>query len=160
MLECLLSLTKRREKSRTSTRTSFSFSFTINLSFVLWILLKFLHICRKQQQQQMDRGDFSPCGTPTGLDSRDPFDLQVGKLINKYIFHLRLCLSVDGVVTVTWNSHTIARSRIRTWELSYSLRIWDCVFCRGKNVLQYSWYAVEEEVRGTSWFATSARASK
>lgn len=49
----------------------------------------------------MDRGDFSPCGTPTGLDSRDPFDLQVGKLINKYIFHLRLGLSVDGVVTVT-----------------------------------------------------------
>ncbi|KAJ8900328.1 hypothetical protein K2173_024968 [Erythroxylum novogranatense] len=33
---------------------------------------------RKQQQQQGDRGDFSPCGTPTGLDSRDPFDLQLG----------------------------------------------------------------------------------
>jgi hypothetical protein len=29
----------------------------------------------------MDRGDFSPCGTPTGLDGRDPFDLQVGKLV-------------------------------------------------------------------------------
>ncbi|XP_057453032.1 zinc finger CCCH domain-containing protein 53-like isoform X2 [Lotus japonicus] len=28
--------------------------------------------------QQLDRGDFSPCGTPTGLDARDPFDLQVG----------------------------------------------------------------------------------
>lgn len=27
----------------------------------------------------MERGDFSPCGTPTGLDGRDPFDL--GKLI-------------------------------------------------------------------------------
>lgn len=33
---------------------------------------------RKQQQQQVERGDFSPCGTPTGLDSRDPFDLQLG----------------------------------------------------------------------------------
>ncbi|KAJ8748739.1 hypothetical protein K2173_011291 [Erythroxylum novogranatense] len=33
---------------------------------------------RKQQAQQVDRGDFSPCGTPTGLDSRDPFDLQLG----------------------------------------------------------------------------------
>ncbi|XP_027344476.1 zinc finger CCCH domain-containing protein 53-like isoform X2 [Abrus precatorius] len=33
---------------------------------------------KKQQQQQIDRGDFSPCGTPTGLDARDPFDLQVG----------------------------------------------------------------------------------
>ncbi|XP_048329337.1 zinc finger CCCH domain-containing protein 53 isoform X1 [Ziziphus jujuba] len=33
---------------------------------------------RKQQQQQVERGDFSPCGTPTGLDSRDPYDLQLG----------------------------------------------------------------------------------
>ncbi|KAM6595122.1 hypothetical protein CsatA_002825 [Cannabis sativa] len=33
---------------------------------------------RKQQQPQVERGDFSPCGTPTGLDSRDPFDLQLG----------------------------------------------------------------------------------
>ncbi|KAF7824632.1 zinc finger CCCH domain-containing protein 53-like isoform X2 [Senna tora] len=32
----------------------------------------------KKQQQQVDRGDFSPCGTPTGLDARDPFDLQLG----------------------------------------------------------------------------------
>lgn len=30
----------------------------------------------------MDRGDFSPCGTPTGLNGGDPFDLQAGKLIN------------------------------------------------------------------------------
>ncbi|XP_044493070.1 zinc finger CCCH domain-containing protein 53-like isoform X2 [Mangifera indica] len=29
----------------------------------------------KKQQQQVERGEFSPCGTPTGLDSRDPFDL-------------------------------------------------------------------------------------
>jgi hypothetical protein len=35
--------------------------------------------CRKRQQQQVERGEFSPCGTPTGLDSRDPFDLQLGK---------------------------------------------------------------------------------
>jgi hypothetical protein len=26
----------------------------------------------------MERGEYSPCGTPTGLDSRDPFDLQLG----------------------------------------------------------------------------------
>ncbi|KAE9621447.1 hypothetical protein Lal_00042066 [Lupinus albus] len=31
-----------------------------------------------KKQQQVDRGDFSPCGTPIGLDARDPFDLQVG----------------------------------------------------------------------------------
>lgn len=44
--------------------------------------------CRKQPQ--MDRGDFSPCGTPTGLDARDPFDLQLGKfnLFLIYIFIL------------------------------------------------------------------------
>ena len=40
--------------------------------------LLFLVICRKLQQQQVDRGDFSPCGTPTGLDARDQFDLQLG----------------------------------------------------------------------------------
>ncbi|XP_020214246.1 zinc finger CCCH domain-containing protein 53 isoform X2 [Cajanus cajan] len=32
----------------------------------------------KKQQQQVDRGDFSPCGTPTGLDARDQYDLQLG----------------------------------------------------------------------------------
>ncbi|KAJ7949269.1 Zinc finger CCCH domain-containing protein 53 [Quillaja saponaria] len=32
----------------------------------------------KKQQQQLERGEFSPCGTPTGLDARDPFDLQLG----------------------------------------------------------------------------------
>nr|KYP59561.1 Zinc finger CCCH domain-containing protein 46 [Cajanus cajan] len=32
----------------------------------------------RKQQLQVDRGDFSPCGTPTGLDARDPFDPQVG----------------------------------------------------------------------------------
>ncbi|PON74344.1 Splicing factor-like protein [Parasponia andersonii] len=33
---------------------------------------------KKQQQPQVERGDFSPSGTPTGLDSRDPYDLQLG----------------------------------------------------------------------------------
>jgi len=39
----------------------------------------FLVISRKQQQ--VDRGDFSPSGTPTGLDARDQFDLQLGRLM-------------------------------------------------------------------------------
>jgi len=39
----------------------------------------FLVILRKQQQ--VDRGDFSPSGTPTGLDARDQFDLQLGMLM-------------------------------------------------------------------------------
>ncbi|TXG55879.1 hypothetical protein EZV62_017192 [Acer yangbiense] len=30
----------------------------------------------RKQQSQVERGDYSPCGTPTGLESRDPFDLQ------------------------------------------------------------------------------------
>ncbi|KAI9116686.1 hypothetical protein K1719_012344 [Acacia pycnantha] len=29
-------------------------------------------------KKQVERGDFSPCGTPAGLDARDPFDLQLG----------------------------------------------------------------------------------
>ncbi|XP_040861051.1 zinc finger CCCH domain-containing protein 53 isoform X1 [Glycine max] len=49
----------------------------------------------KKQQQQVDRGDFSPCGTPTGLDARDQFDLQLGRLWWKlpfyYLFRLCLC---------------------------------------------------------------------
>jgi len=28
----------------------------------------------------VERGEFSPCGTPTGVDARDPYDLQLGKL--------------------------------------------------------------------------------
>ncbi|CAL5330672.1 unnamed protein product [Camellia sinensis] len=32
----------------------------------------------QHQQQQMERGEFSACGSPTGLDSRDPYDLQHG----------------------------------------------------------------------------------
>ncbi|KAF8395800.1 hypothetical protein HHK36_019754 [Tetracentron sinense] len=32
----------------------------------------------KKQQQQAERGEFSACTTPTGLDSRDPYDLQLG----------------------------------------------------------------------------------
>ncbi|KAF3655812.1 putative zinc finger CCCH domain-containing protein 53-like isoform X2 [Capsicum annuum] len=33
---------------------------------------------RKQHQQQMERGEFTGCGSPTGLESGDPFDLQLG----------------------------------------------------------------------------------
>ncbi|OVA03897.1 RNA recognition motif domain [Macleaya cordata] len=33
---------------------------------------------KQQQQQQGERGEFSACTTPTGLDSRDPYDLQLG----------------------------------------------------------------------------------
>ncbi|KAH7864066.1 hypothetical protein Vadar_025315 [Vaccinium darrowii] len=29
-------------------------------------------------QQHMERGEFSACGSPTGLDSRDPYDLNLG----------------------------------------------------------------------------------
>lgn len=32
----------------------------------------------RKQQQQMERGEFTGCGSPTGLDSRDPFDLHLG----------------------------------------------------------------------------------
>jgi hypothetical protein len=32
----------------------------------------------RNKLQPSERGDFSPCGTPTGIDSRDPFDLQLG----------------------------------------------------------------------------------
>ncbi|GJS86461.1 zinc finger CCCH domain-containing protein 53-like protein [Tanacetum coccineum] len=37
---------------------------------------------RKHNQQQMERGDFSSCGSPTGFDSRDPFDLGARMLYN------------------------------------------------------------------------------
>ncbi|OMO54481.1 hypothetical protein COLO4_36467 [Corchorus olitorius] len=33
---------------------------------------------RQHLQQQFERGNFSPCSSPSGLDSRDPFDLHVG----------------------------------------------------------------------------------
>lgn len=32
----------------------------------------------KRQQQHQERGDFSPCLSPAGLDSRDPYELQLG----------------------------------------------------------------------------------
>ncbi|XP_048324334.2 zinc finger CCCH domain-containing protein 55 isoform X1 [Ziziphus jujuba] len=31
-----------------------------------------------QQQQQLERGEFSPCMSPSGLDSREPYDLHLG----------------------------------------------------------------------------------
>ncbi|XP_050937635.1 zinc finger CCCH domain-containing protein 46-like isoform X1 [Cucumis melo] len=33
---------------------------------------------QQHQQQQLDRGDFSPCLSPSGLDARDPYDLNLG----------------------------------------------------------------------------------
>nr|XP_023877168.1 zinc finger CCCH domain-containing protein 55-like [Quercus suber] len=40
---------------------------------------KFLMECRRQhQQQQLERGEFAPCLSPSGLDSREPYDLHVG----------------------------------------------------------------------------------
>ncbi|KAA8520193.1 hypothetical protein F0562_014449 [Nyssa sinensis] len=33
---------------------------------------------KKLQPQEMERGEFLACGSPTGLDSRDPYDLQLG----------------------------------------------------------------------------------
>ncbi|GMH11465.1 hypothetical protein Nepgr_013306 [Nepenthes gracilis] len=33
---------------------------------------------KQQQQQQLERGEFSSCSSPSGLDSREPFDLQIG----------------------------------------------------------------------------------
>ncbi|XP_057790019.1 zinc finger CCCH domain-containing protein 53 [Salvia miltiorrhiza] len=32
----------------------------------------------RKQQQQMERGEFAGCGSPTGLESRDPYDLHLG----------------------------------------------------------------------------------
>lgn len=32
----------------------------------------------RKQQQQMERGEFTGCGSPTGLESRDPYDLHLG----------------------------------------------------------------------------------
>ncbi|XP_038879075.1 zinc finger CCCH domain-containing protein 55-like isoform X1 [Benincasa hispida] len=33
---------------------------------------------QQHQQQQLERGDFSPCLSPSGLDPRDPYDLNLG----------------------------------------------------------------------------------
>ena len=38
---------------------------------------------QQQQQQQLERGEFSLCSSPSGLDSREPFDLQFGKQMIK-----------------------------------------------------------------------------
>ncbi|KAL8028612.1 hypothetical protein ABFX02_14G172700 [Erythranthe guttata] len=35
-------------------------------------------IPEKHRRQQMERGEFNGCGSPTGLESRDPFDLPLG----------------------------------------------------------------------------------
>ncbi|GMH00024.1 hypothetical protein Nepgr_001863 [Nepenthes gracilis] len=33
---------------------------------------------KQQQQQQLERGEFSSCSSPSGVDCREPFDLQIG----------------------------------------------------------------------------------
>lgn len=42
---------------------------------------------RKQQhqQQQMEKCEYSACSSPTGLDSREPFDLHLGKQTRKNV---------------------------------------------------------------------------
>lgn len=32
----------------------------------------------RKQQPQVERGEFSACGSPTGLEARDPYDVQIG----------------------------------------------------------------------------------
>ncbi|KAI3969190.1 hypothetical protein MKW92_022846 [Papaver armeniacum] len=39
----------------------------------------------KKQQNQGERGEYSSCTTPTGLESRDPYDFQqLGMLISSF----------------------------------------------------------------------------
>lgn len=32
-----------------------------------------------RKHQQIEKSEFLSCGSPTGLDSRDPFDMHLGK---------------------------------------------------------------------------------
>lgn len=79
MLVFLLNLTRRKAKSQTSTGTlSFTLFSTLFLSFLEFVCDNLRFCCSNRKQQQIDR-DFSPCGTPTGLDSRELYDhLQLG----------------------------------------------------------------------------------
>lgn len=44
-------------------------------------------LCRKHQQQ-MERGDFSACLSPTALETAEPFDhIPFGELKNKHFFN-------------------------------------------------------------------------
>lgn len=61
-----------------------------------------LSSCRKQQQQQVERGDYSPCGTPTGVDARDPYDLQLGKQAIFLAFPLLQNVIIDIPVMITF----------------------------------------------------------
>ncbi|GAB2277046.1 hypothetical protein Dimus_011755 [Dionaea muscipula] len=36
---------------------------------------------QQQQQQQLERSEFSSCSSPSGLDCRDPFDIQLGSRV-------------------------------------------------------------------------------
>lgn len=79
MLGCLSSLTKRRAKSQRSLGNNPCIRITYEV-FILCVDNLFLGLnCRKQHQQQMERGEFTGCGSPTGLESSDPYDLQLGK---------------------------------------------------------------------------------
>lgn len=84
MLGFLLNPTRRRVNFPTSTSSVPDF-FTAGD----WILYNTrICTCRKLQQQQVERGDFSGCSTPTGVDSRDPFDQlpQLGKYARRWVF--------------------------------------------------------------------------
>ena len=75
----------------------------------------------------MERGEFSPYVTPTGLDSRDSFDLQLGKLkprnqhCSSFIFLVRYIFLTISVCAI-----------------------------RSKDVLQYPGHFMEEKVGGAS----------
>ncbi|KAM1811938.1 hypothetical protein ACFX12_028520 [Malus domestica] len=58
---------KEKGKAHEKYKNSLTFSFDLCLNY-----------STRKQQQQVERGDLSPCGTPTGLDGRDPYDLQLG----------------------------------------------------------------------------------
>ena len=56
---------------------------SFNYIEVIWVILFIYLFVRKQQQQQqqqqLDKGDFS-CSSPSGLDCREPYELQLGEL--------------------------------------------------------------------------------
>jgi hypothetical protein len=47
---------------------------------------------RQHQQQQLERGDFSPCLSPSGFDSKEPFDFHIGNQISHLYFFIQLRL--------------------------------------------------------------------
>lgn len=57
--------------------------FLVNwkLAHFLYLCVSFsiVHIRRKQYQQQLEKGDYSLCSSPTTPDCRDSYDLSRGK---------------------------------------------------------------------------------